>query len=371
MAVTKRSLLVITNLYPVPWAPNRASFNKQQFDLLSKEHLVNILVMLPWREWLQHKAQCKSTKQLTYCPYFQIPKIGRPLVPFFQLLSLLFFLPWIKKCQPTHLMASWGFPDAVAAAFLNKFISLPFFIKVHGTDVNENTKFTARSCLIKNSFNKAKTIFCASQALADVLTSVGVEKEKLKVNYNGVNADIFYPLKVKPAQHRLVFVGSLIATKGVNELFSAFVIAQKEQPLLELDILGEGPLKAVLAKKIIELNLSNSVRLVGSVPLNVVAEYIRSANALVLPSYREGVPNVLLESFASGTPVISTTVGGIPEVVNDNVGVLVNAQEVNELVLAINKVITTPWSNDIILQHAKQFDWQHNVQLVFDKMGEN
>lgn len=370
MTDKKKSLLVVTNLYPVPWGPNRASFNKQQFDLLSRTLVVNIIVLLPWKEWLSHRNECHASQTIKYCPYFYIPKFGRRLVPIFQLISLLFYLPWIKRQQYSAVLASWGFPDAVAVAMLNKFLRLPFFVKVHGTDVNENIQFIARSSLMKKWLNKAKTIFCASQALADVLHSQGIDKQKLSVNYNGVNQDVFYPLKEKPHRQHFVFVGSLIATKGCSELLSAFNQAKQKFPGMELDIVGEGPMKNALAAKINQHGLMNCVRLHGSVPLPKVAEYIRQANFLVLPSYREGVPNVLLESFASGTPVISTRIGGIPEVVNDDVGLLVDAKNELQLAEAMEQALNMTWSTEAIILHASQFDWQKNVQYVLDNIGD-
>ncbi|MGL1957611.1 MAG: glycosyltransferase [Colwellia sp.] len=370
MVIAKKSLLVITNLYPVLWGPNRASFNKQQFDLINKKLPVNIIVLLPWWEWLSHKGERPPSSNIKYCPYFYIPKFGRRLVPFFQFISLLFLIPWIKNNNPKALMASWGFPDAVAASMLNNLLKLPFFVKVHGTDVNENTQFPPRTRLMKKWLNKAETIFCPSKALVQTLSEKGVEQEKLCVNYNGVNPDIFYPAQVMLSLQKFIFVGSLIATKGCNELISAFIQAKDKFPNIELDIVGEGPMKYSLLKIINQHNLSADIRIHGSVPLPEVAEFIRQANVLVLPSYREGVPNVLLESFASGTPVIATRVGGIPEIVNENVGLLVDAKDINQLANAMEKSLNTTWSNELITEHANQFNWQKNVNVVLNKLGE-
>lgn len=364
----KKSLLIITNLYPVPWGPNRASFNKQQFDLIAQNIPVKIVILLTWKEWLNHRKLCHSTNEIKYCPYFYIPKVGRRLVPFFQFFSLMFLVPWMKKQQVTVLMASWGFPDAVAASMVNKFLRLPFFVKVHGTDVNENIKFSARTRLMRHWLNKAERIFCASKALADELSQQGIIKNKVLVNYNGVNPKIFYPEPNKTKNKAFVFVGSLITTKGVNELISAAIICKQTHPDITLDILGEGPMKSVLADKINEHNLNDIIKLQGSVPLPRVAEFIRNANVLVLPSYREGVPNVLLESFACGTPVIATRVGGIPEVVNNDVGILVDEKNSEQLANAMIEALDKDWCSEKILSHAAQFDWHKNVQRVMDEI---
>jgi len=366
MSEAQKPILIITNLYPVPWGPNRASFNKQQFDMLAQHQPVKIVVLLPWKEWLNHRLECYANDNIKYSPYFYIPKVGRRFVPFFQYFSLLFLLPWMKKQNASALMASWGFPDAVATAMVNKYLKLPFFVKVHGTDVNENIKFSARTRLMRKWLNKAKRIFCASKALAEALEQQGIEKDKLVVNYNGVNPKIFYPATLKQSNKSLVFVGSLIKTKGINELFSAFLRCHKECRDLTLDILGEGPMRSILADNINTHNLHANIKLHGSVTLPQVADFIRNASVLVLPSYREGVPNVLLESFACGTPVIATKVGGIPEVVNEQVGILVDEENSEQLAEAINQALKKEWCSEKILSHAMQFNWQTNVQRAME-----
>ena len=372
MLASQQPLLIITNLYPAPWAPNRASFNKQQFDRIAQCKPVKIIILLTWIEWFSHRRECQTNDNIKYCPYFYIPKVGRRLVPFFQFFSLMFFLPWMKRQKASALMASWGFPDAVAAAMVNKFLNLPFFVKVHGTDVNENSQHKSRRIMIKKWLAQAATIFCASKALGNILVDAGINKNKICVNYNGVNPDVFYPhpqQKVMNSQNKkLIFVGSIITTKGINELFDAFLTFSKIDNSVSLDILGTGPLKEKLQQKIQEHNLFHRIFLRGSVPLAEVARYIREANILILPSYREGVPNVLLESFASGTPVIATNVGGIPEVVTPDTGLLIDAKSSKQLFNAIITAIETPWQQEQILQHAAKFDWQKNVATVIERI---
>lgn len=357
-------LLVVTNLYPVPWAPNRASFNKQQFDLLAREMPVYIIVLIPWLEWFKHKKQWHSQDNIKPCPYFYLPKIGRRFVPLFQKFALKQCLPWIKSKSLKAILASWGFPDAVAVTKLNKQLNLPLFVKVHGTDVNENCQVASRAIQMKQGFDQANQVFCASRALADELEKIGVSRDKLNVNYNGVNPAVFYPSAESKVVKRLVFVGSLIPTKGVSELLEAFLAVYQNDASVSIDIIGSGPMSETILAWIKQHQLENSVNFLGSLPLPEVAAHIRKSALLVLPSYREGVPNVVLESFASGTPVVSTTVGGIPEVVNDKVGLLVKPKNSIELARAIEQALATEWQEQDILSHASAFDWQRNIENV-------
>ncbi len=360
----KPTLLIITNLYPVPWAPHRASFNRQQFELIAEQMPVELVVLLGWLEWFKHRKLCQQENNIRYCPYFYLPKVGRRFVPFFQYLSLLCLLPWIKKQSPSTLLAAWGFPDAVAVSMLNKHLKLPLLVKVHGTDVNENASYPARAKRMRHWLVRAKMIFCASKALANKLIYLGIPEEKVQVNYNGVNTEIFYPTTKQSNKVKLIFVGSIIKTKGVVELITALPQVKKHYPDVELILLGEGSLRSNLTEKAISLGVKDNVVFKGSLALTEVANYIRHASLLVLPSYREGVPNVLLESFASGTPVVATRVGGIPEIVNDDVGILVEKEQTDELATAILTALNKTWSQEKILTHAKKFNWQHNVDNV-------
>lgn len=355
------SILAITNLYPVPWAPHRASFNKQQFELLAEHVSFRVLVLVPWREWLQHKHQCQETEQLSYAPYFQLPGFGRSLTPWFQRFAIGRKQPWIDRAKPTHLLASWAFPDAVACLMYAKKQALPVVVKAHGTDVNEHTLYPRRRQLMTTWLSQAKTIFCASQALRNKLMAIGLDKDKVCTNYNGVNADIFYPDPAGMPDKKILFVGNLLASKGVFELLDAFHQLHNETDC-NLHFIGQGPAADALKAQIAQHGLSERVTLHGALPIQDVANQVRTARLVVLPSYREGVPNVLLEACASGVPVVATTVGGIPEVVTEQTGVLVEPKNRLALADAISTALAKTWQKDVIVQHAAQFDWQQNIR---------
>jgi glycosyltransferase involved in cell wall biosynthesis len=356
----RQRVIVITNLYPVSWAPNRASFNKQQFDRLAQHMDVNIFIFVPWIEWRKQRKGLLQREQ--YIPYFYLPKVGRWLTPFFQLISLLLAYRTITKFKPDSVIASWAFPDAVAVAIFCKLFNLPFVVKAHGTDVNENLHRPIRQWLMRKSLNYADKIFCASQALAKKFEAAGLDAKRLETNYNGVDKEVFFPAERTTTSEpiKILFVGSIIETKGVNELYHAFKTV-KDECNCSLDYVGEGYERSKLEKWAQQDKLSSKIKFSGSLSLMQVAEKIRHADILVLPSYREGVPNVLLEAFASGTPVVATKVGGIPEVVSEDTGVLVDAQDAQSLAEGIKKAVHQEWEHDKILEHAQRFNWDTNI----------
>ena len=365
----KERVAIITNLYPVTWAPNRASFNKQQFDFLAEVADTSIFIFIPWIEWLKHRKQPKLTKNTSYLPYFYIPRVGRWLTPFFQLISLLLASHRIKRFNPDSIIASWAFPDAVAVAMFCRLFNLPFVVKAHGTDVNENLHRPARRWLMRKWLSSSKHVFCASRALENKFELAGFDKCQLSTNYNGVDKTVFYPSRStqKRATIKLIFVGTLIPTKGVEELYESFKQI-KDNFNCSLNFVGAGNLSKKLERQIQEDGLSSRVQLSGSLGLAQVAEEIRQSDLLVLPSYREGVPNVLLEAFASGVPVVATRVGGIPEVVKPNTGILVDAKDVDSLAEGLSEALNREWCRKDILEHAELFDWRANLRNLMSNM---
>lgn len=361
MASKTDKLLIITNLYPTPWAPNRASFNRQQFERLSEIVDVKLIVLLAFTEWLKYRKKNKTDKKVTYIPFFYTPKFGRRFYPLFQTLSLLFCMPMMKEFNPRAILASWGYPDAIAVSLINKFLKKPLYIKIHGSDVNENVKYPSRIKQIVKHFNRADKIFSVSEALKRVLVDAGVKDSQIVVNYNGVDKSIFYPCD-NQGRKSIVFVGNLIKEKGIVELLEVADSLGVDYEKYQFRIVGQGPLYNALTEKYERED--NNIKFLGSLPLNSVAKEIREASLLVLPSYREGVPNVILEAISSATPVVATDVGGISEVLIAECGIVIDS--LSNLDKGIKDALHQNWSSEKIIEHSNTFDWKRNVDLVLD-----
>jgi glycosyltransferase involved in cell wall biosynthesis len=142
----------------------------------------------------------------------------------------------------------------------------------------------------------------------------------------------------------LVSVGSLLPKKGHDDLVRAVALT----PDVSLRILGEGPERAALESLASQLGAADRVDLRGAVPSGEVVRHLDEAVAFCLASKptpagdRDGVPNVLIEAMARGTPVISTTVAGIPDLLGDDRGIVVEPGDVAHLAEAISRVTTEP-----------------------------
>lgn len=116
-------------------------------------------------------------------------------------------------------------------------------------------------------------------------------------------------------ENRIVTVGRLIPVKNHSLLIDAFSVVSKEYSEYCLDLYGDGPLKADLQKRIIQMGLAENIVLHGNV--NDVPNQIASAEIFVLSSDVEGMPNALMEAMALGIPCIATDVSGVRDIITD------------------------------------------------------
>src|SRR5260370_37397117 len=147
----------------------------------------------------------------------------------------------------------------------------------------------------------------------------------------------------------MLSVGRIIEKKGFADLLSAVRILRERGRQFQVEIIGSGPLKEQIQNRIKELNLLDRVKLLGARDQDFVRAAYQRAAIFVLPCMvtpngdRDGIPNVLYEAMASGTPVISTPVAAIPELIDsESNGLLVEQQSPELLADAIDRLLVNP-----------------------------
>ncbi|MEP7041499.1 MAG: glycosyltransferase family 4 protein [Dokdonella sp.] len=369
-------VLILTNLFPSPWDPRRASFNRQQFERLGHEHDVDVLVAVDFRDRWRGRRGDPAVRNLHvgYFTFFYPPRFGRSVHAFCWLLSLLLQQGWrLRRARYDCLLASWAYPDAVAVSWLARWLKLPYAVKVHGSDLNMQANHALRRGQIARAMGGAGAIVAVSQALADKAVELGVDRARTHTVYNGVDTERFAPAPRANARERLnlpardpivLYVGNLKQTKGCVDLLEAFPALLAQRPGALLVFVGEGPARATLLKRSADLGIAQQVQLAGAVAHADLPTWFCSADLLCLPSHNEGVPNVVLEAMACGIPVVATRVGGIPEILPEYAGILVPAQAIEAIGQALVAALAQPWNTGAIVAHARSFRWDDNIHKL-------
>jgi glycosyltransferase involved in cell wall biosynthesis len=366
----KKPLLFFTNLHPLPWQETRATYNLEETKHLSEHYDIKKLIPVPWFIWLKQVLVngYRTDKNTCLFPFFYVPKVMTSLHPLFLGISIVISvkpLLWILRAN--RVIASWAYAEGVCAAFFKGLVGNKLIIESLGSDINALMTKPLHKRQMKWAFKKATFVTGKSQALVTAIHS-HTSRVNAEVVYNGVDFESF-TLRSSPvfisAEIKLVFIGSVIKTKGIFELIDAIALLKKQNCTINLNLLGAGAQMKDLEERITQLGVADSVNLVGPIPHDSLMSFIHDSDALILPSYREGVPNVVMESLSTGTPVIVTKVGGIPEVVQENTnGVFINALSGEGVKEAILKAKNTEWQSDAIRASISHLTWANTAQHI-------
>jgi len=167
----------------------------------------------------------------------------------------------------------------------------------------------------------------------------------------------------------LVTAARFVSWKGIGTLISLIPTLKEELDEVTLVIVGNGPLEQDLKKKARELGLNDTVRFVGRLPKSSLGTTIKGADVFVLNTSYEGMSHQLLEAMDLGVPIVTTHVGGNPELITDGVnGLLVPYDNKEELVSAITRVATHDTFRNQIVQHARLRVKDFSENIVIEEL---
>jgi glycosyltransferase involved in cell wall biosynthesis len=268
--------------------------------------------------------------------------------------------------------AHYYYPDGAAAALLSRWFKKPFVVTARGSDINLLPNHAIPRRWIRWTEKQAAASIMVSQSLMDRLVALGGNPERMRVMRNGVDLNTFRPEDRQKSRRRLglrdgswiLSVGNLVETKGHNIAIEALSELPEN---IHLAIVGDGQERDRLTRLADSLGVSARVNLIGARPQAELKDWYSSADVLVLCSSREGSPNVLLEALACGTPVVATSVGGIPEVIKSSVaGQLIEERTSDALATAIRSVLSSPSNRELIRNYASDFDWHQTTRGQID-----
>ncbi len=369
--VQKPKLLFVSNLFPDHVENYRGLDNATLLHELAEQY--DIRVISPRPGFLPRRRMSRDLDQIfepVYLTARYLPKIGSRINHRFMARALR---PAMKKLRRTFafdvVLCSWVYPDGCAIAGLAREMNFPFVVVAQGTDVHQYLLMPARRCIIVESMREAKAVITRSRELAEMLGEAGVLRERLHTVYNGVDFSTFRPADIQVARREIgvppdarmvLFVGNFYEIKNPLLLVEAVAELRREPALknLLLVLLGGGPLEKKARRLAVTLGQQKDVRFAGRTNAAGVARYMQAADLFCLPSRHEGVPNVVLESFACGLPLVASHVGGIPEVLrHDFLGCLVVPNDRAALVSALRERLQRPVDVDAIAAYARGFSW--------------
>ena len=244
-------------------------------------------------------------------------------------------LPWLQASGARHLHAHFGTNSAEIAMLVHALGGPPYSFTVHGPEEFDKAELLGLSEKVRRS---AFTVAISSFGRSQLFRWIGhTEWPKVKVVHCGLD-QAFHGGKATdpPDALRLVCVGRLCEQKGQLLLIEAAYEVVRQGIALHLVLAGDGEMRAEIERLVTDRGLGAHVRITGWLSSAQVRDEILAARALVLPSFAEGLPVVIMEAMALRRPIISTFVAGIPELVrHGESGWLFPAGDVSELVSAM------------------------------------
>ena len=257
----------------------------------------------------------------------------------FIVVQTLALLRYIKENHIIH--THWSLSAGIGC--LGKLISrksCPIVATVHGSDIFQATQNPLGAILTRLILQGCNRVTGVSQALVNEVIKLGLRPDKVSVISNGVDIEQFKPFPFHLRQNSILFVGSLIERKGLRFLLSALPDVFRAFPNYHLLVVGEGPQYPMLKQMSESLGIAEKVIFLGFRSHDQVRSLMQRSRLLVLPSTEEAQGVVLLEALACGTPVVASKVGGIPEVITPEVGILVPCADALALSEAILSVLS-------------------------------
>ena len=358
-------LAISTPVYPFPGDPSRAPYIFEIARQLGT--LVDVEVFFHAVRYSRHKWLQPSTYQpvpvgmdlsspnvkVTVFDYPTIPFVGRV---FNGLLSERVLEPHLRRFAPDIVLGYWLYPEGYGAWRCARALNVPCVLGGLGTDIRGRDRLTRwlTGCALRGADH---SIMVSEEMRQSAIVRFGVHPERVHTIPNGVNTGIFHPRPQRSArvqlglpldQRLIVYVGRFIAAKGMRELIAAFETLSARRPDVQLALIGDGMMREEIVQRLHDSQLTDRVHLPGALQPEQVARWLNAGDLLCLPSYSEGHPNVVVEALACGLPVVATSVGGIPESVNESNGRLVHPRDADALLGALEGALDADWDRAAI-----------------------
>lgn len=259
--------------------------------------------------------------------------------------SVLFAMK-MKRAGVRHIHAHFALDACTNAMIISMYTGIPYSFTAHAHDI-----FIPKlSEFIEEKFNRAKMAVCISDYNKNYVLNryQSINEKQIQVIHCGINIEKFTPrIKKGNDKFEITAIGRLVEHKGFKYLIQACKLLEDQTKLNFIcNIIGEGGDRLKLEKLVRKCDVGKSVRFLGAMEQIDVMMRMKNTDVFVLPcvieqtGMRDGIPVAIMEAMAMAIPVVSTTVSGIPELVKNGAGILVEPQDVNHLAKAIETILS-------------------------------
>lgn len=349
-------------------------FNRQVFGALAQNCDVRVVSPLPWWTRLRRPKELFVAPQddstgiaASYPVYWTLPRISPGLHGDAMYASLRGSVGRLRRSFPFDvILAAWAYPDAYAAARMAQDYGCPVVTKLMGSDINDLASRPGIRDQVRWTLEQSSRVVAVSYALRDRVLEMGIAGDRVSVQHNGVNGALFTlrdPKAVRaelglPTDRKLIlYVGNFRTVKGTDVLIEAMGELSRRRGDADLLLVGSGDLEDGLRARVRELGIEKRVRFCGRRLHTEIPSWISACDAFCLPSRNEGCPNVILEALASGKPVVASRVGGIPELLNRDNGILTPSEDPAALAQGLDDALTRSWDPSALRQSVEYLSW--------------
>lgn len=347
-------VLFITSIYPSEHKPAAGVFHQTQADSLQRLGVkVDVVCPVPntpkilgmvnkrYKEYLNQPLHYKWEGIDIYRPRFlALPgqlKWAQPHKRFAAAVD--------KAIQENNLEfdvihAHLAMPAGGAAAIIAKKYNKPYVLTLHGSDVNVYPHYSKGAMeAFRYAVSNASEVIAVSGALAEEterltgvkprVLAIGIDMERFKGSNPDENSkrEIREKLQLPKDNKVLLYIGRLVNEKGIRELVEA---VKQLDDTYRLVLIGDGPLLE-------EVKGHPNIILTGQIPNDCVKDYLLASDLFVLPSYNEGMPTVIIEALSLKVPVLSSNVGGVPELFGEHKELLIEPKSTKQIVEKIEQ----------------------------------
>jgi len=370
------NLLFLSMTFPDAVNRARGSYNLALCRALTKDHAVRVCSPRPWPEALRERTRGRhftagpdiheaglwtSYPTYWYAPVLTRNQSGRILANACRKAVDRLTCDW----RPDVVLSYWAHPDGEAGLRAAHRLHAKSAVIVGGTDALVLPHRRGRGPHVRRVLTASDAVLTVSKGLRDAVLKLGADPARVHVLYQGVDPGVFHPGSRSEARRKLnltntrpilVWIGRMVDVKRLDVLLNACATLRDRNFDFELCLVGDGDCRKSVEATSRRLKLVDRVRFVGSIPCRDTADWYRAADAAVLCSDSEGLPNVLRESLACGTPFVSTDVGSIREIAMPEASILTPAGDTTALANGIEQILVDDYRIAARCYRARTWD---------------